>query len=82
MEQPEPPYHVEESDPASSNASGASGKVRAVVGFIAEDIIGQQDSDIGNPQKVIIFSQLTRLLNLLGAELQKRIFPSPLWMAA
>lgn len=59
---------------AGSRISGqvpASSKVRSVIDFLLDHVIGKHDRYLRKPHKAIIFSQFTSLLDLIQRELER-----------
>jgi len=79
LEKPQELEISEESGGSSSSGSGAlaagSAKVRAVVAFLLDNVVGKVDAYIGKPHKAIVFSQFTTLLDVVQAELTKSRTP-------
>lgn len=68
-----PPEQQEDDD---SNFPGlecsSSAKVRAVVEFLSNNVIGKRDQYLGKPHKAIVFSQFTSLLSLIQKALEQK----------
>lgn len=50
----------------------ASAKVRAVVAFLKESVVGKRDQDLQELHKAVVFSQFTSLLNVVQKELVRQ----------
>jgi len=77
LEKPEALEVVEEEDiEGKCQSQGHAGsKVRAIVAFLDENVLGKCDQLKSKPHKAIIFSQFTSLLSLIQAELQQKSVP-------
>jgi len=64
-----------EDEEVLSMENGMGAKVRAVVAFLADNVIGKVDGFLGKPHKAIVFSQFTSLLRLVRTELTHRSLP-------
>eukprot|EP00747_Dinoflagellata_sp_TGD_P094869 gnl/TRDRNA2_/TRDRNA2_166268_c0_seq1.p1 gnl/TRDRNA2_/TRDRNA2_166268_c0~~gnl/TRDRNA2_/TRDRNA2_166268_c0_seq1.p1 ORF type:complete len:672 (-),score=124.39 gnl/TRDRNA2_/TRDRNA2_166268_c0_seq1:87-1823(-) len=70
------PAETPEADGAPARGGAAAGsKVRAVVDFLMEQIVGKIDPYLGKPRKAVVFSQFTSLLTVCQTELQGRRAP-------
>ncbi|CAK0890013.1 unnamed protein product [Prorocentrum cordatum] len=73
----EKPPALEETASAAPAAAGAAkgAKVRAVVRFLTEQVVGRRDAYLQRPHKAVVFSQFTGLLDLAQADLQRAGVP-------
>jgi len=63
---------IVEGDDDQGVAAEASAKIKAVLAFLAENVVNKNDSQLQRPHKAVVFSQFTSVLNLLQAELIRR----------
>eukprot|EP00929_Paragymnodinium_shiwhaense_P049077 TRINITY_DN24769_c1_g3_i1.p1 TRINITY_DN24769_c1_g3~~TRINITY_DN24769_c1_g3_i1.p1 ORF type:complete len:1067 (-),score=226.70 TRINITY_DN24769_c1_g3_i1:152-3352(-) len=73
LEKPDQLDITEDAGEGTDEGSGA--KIRAVMAFLAKNIVGQNDPHLGKPHKAVVFSQFTSLLDLLQREIKKLKMP-------